>query len=94
MRRGEIAPFVLGPGPYRTAFIGSTPGFDRKSEVFEDADSLWNLIRKCLSSVYDYELYDAPVWPLVPRDEPILNKHERTYKERLEKEGKTYRPLL
>jgi D-amino peptidase len=93
-RRKEIPPYVLAPGPYRTTLIGSTPGFDKQSEVFEDPDSFWNLIKKCLSSVFDYELYEAPVWPLVPRGEPILNKHERAYKARLEQEGKPYRPYL
>ena len=93
-RRTEIKPFVLEPPPYRTTLIGSTPGFENKSEVFEDKESFWNLIKKALSTVYDYELYQASSWPLVPRGEPIINKHERNYQKRLEKEGKKYVPFL
>ena len=92
-RRKEIKPFILTPPPYRITLIGSTPGFDNKSEVFEDEENFWNLIKKALSTVYDYELYQASSWPLVPRGEPILNKHERDYKKRLEKEGKKYAPF-
>ncbi|MBN1672154.1 MAG: M55 family metallopeptidase [Kiritimatiellae bacterium] len=90
-RRKQIHPFVLGPPPYRTTLIGSTPGFDRPSDVFEDSRSFWDLIQKALGSVYDYDLYDAQTWPLVPRGEPILNKHERAYRESLKSPRKTRR---
>lgn len=92
-RMAEIKPYVIAPPPFRMTLIGSTPGFDKKSEVFEDND-FYNLIKKALSTVYDYELYDAKEWPLVPRGELILNKHERAYKARLEREGKVYQPYL
>ncbi|MFA5089319.1 MAG: M55 family metallopeptidase [Candidatus Omnitrophota bacterium] len=89
-RRKEIKPYVIAPPPYRITLFCSTPGFEKESEVFEDNESFWDLIKKAFSTIYDYELYDAAVWPLVPRGEPILNKHERAYKKRLEKEGKPY----
>ena len=89
----EIKPYHITPPPYSMTIIGSTPGFDKKSEKFTD-DNLWNLLKKALSSIYDYELYDADVWPLIPRGELILNKHERAYRERLKKEGKEYKPLI
>jgi uncharacterized protein YqgQ len=92
-RMNKIKPYLINPPPFSMTLIGATPGFDKKSEVFEDKD-FYSLIKKALSTVYDYELYDAKEWPLVPRGELILNKHERAYKARLEKEGKVYQSYL
>lgn len=80
-RRKEIPPYLIVPPPFRLTLTGSTPGFDKRSEWFEDK-SFWDLAKKALSTVYDYELYEANEWALVPRGEPILNKHERAYRKK------------
>lgn len=92
-RMGAIKPCQLSPPPFKTTIIAATPGFDKKSQVFE-ADTVLDLVHTALSTVYDYDLSNAEVWPLVPRGELILNKHERAYRARLEKEGKEYKPYI
>lgn len=91
--KSTIQPFILSPPPYRMTLTGSTPGFEKASAAFENTD-FRNLIKTVLTTIYDYDQYDLPVWPLIARNELILNKHERAYKKRLEAEGKIYQPYL
>ncbi len=88
----EIQPYKLPP-PYSTTLVASTPGFESTKQEFK-ADNIYSLFYETLCSAYDYELYNETQWPLVPRGEFILNKHERAYKKALEEKGQKYIPYI